>query len=191
MTVKKTKAQPKHSKKETKRPNPSPDMPLQKFGEINGMFTDVKQILEDHAASLRPLDRKRLNGIGIKTQGFIHRAYDYAMESPEFLPQYLNLYKFKYDEDYFNNCRILFENCKQIQEILWNLTLQSADIVYTDALEYYASVREAAKRRVDGAETIYKNLEGFFKKKRGTTEEPTEKKRKQIVIDEMEEEEIG
>jgi hypothetical protein len=178
MAVKKTKAQPKHSKKETKRPNPSPDMPLQKMGEINEMFTDVKQILEDYTASLRPLDRKRLNGVGIKKQGFIHRAYDYAMESPEFLPQYLTLHKFKYDEDYFNNCRILHETCTQIREILWNLTLQSADIVYTDALEYYAAVREAAKRRIDGAETIYKDLETFFKYRKAANGVPTEKKLK-------------
>jgi hypothetical protein len=57
-------------------------------------------------------------------------------------------------------------------------------MVYTDALEYYASVREAVKRRIDGAETIYRDLEGFFKKKRGSTEEPAGKKRKRIVIDE-------
>jgi hypothetical protein len=45
--------------------------------------------------------------------------------------------------------------------IIWNITLQSADIVYIDALEFYASVREAAKRRVDAAETMFKDLEQF------------------------------
>jgi hypothetical protein len=188
MTVKKTVANrrggvslPKKHKPVPKRPNPTPDIPLQKFGQISDMFIDVKQILEDYVASLRPLDRKRLNGVGIKKQGFIHRAYDYAVESPEFLPQYLPIEKFKRDEDYFNNCRVLYENCKQILEILWNLTLQSADIVYTDALEYYASVREAAKRRVDGAETIYRDLEVFFKKKRNDTDAPTKKRVKRDI----------
>jgi ribosomal protein S24E len=100
------------------------------------------------------------------------------VESPEFLPSYLPIEKFKKDEDYFNACRVLYESCKQILEILWNLTLQSADIVYTDALEYYASTREAAKRRIDGAETIYKDLEVFFKKKRSGSDEPTEKELK-------------
>jgi hypothetical protein len=103
------------------------------------------------------------------------------MESPQFLPQYLPMEKFKRDEDYFNACRILFETCKLIQELLWNLTLQSADIAYTDALEYYASVREAAKRRIDGAETIYKDLEVFFKRKRTANGEPTEKKLKSDI----------
>ena len=53
---------------------------------------------------------------------------------------------------------------------------QSSDIAYTDALEFYASVREAAKRRVDAAETIFGELSVFFKSHgRRTEEEPTEK----------------
>jgi hypothetical protein len=55
---------------------------------------------------------------------------------------------------------------------------QSADIAYTDALEFYASVREAAKRRVDAAETLNNALAVFFKHHRSETEEPTEKQAK-------------
>jgi hypothetical protein len=31
--------------------------------------------------------------------------------------------------------------------------------------EFYVAVKEAAKRRIDGAETLYKELEIFFRKK--------------------------
>ena len=55
---------------------------------------------------------------------------------------------------------------------------QAADVVYTDALEFYASAREAAKRRVDAAETIHNDLESFFKHKKAEGEKPTEKKLK-------------
>jgi hypothetical protein len=48
--------------------------------------------------------------------------------------------------------RSLTDVVSQIKEQLWNVTIQSADVAYTDALEFYASVREAAKRRVDTAE---------------------------------------
>ena len=58
---------------------------------------------------------------------------------------------------------------------MWNVVLQSADIAYTDALEFYASVREAAKRRVDAAETIFNDLSVFFRHKRSETKKPTEK----------------
>jgi hypothetical protein len=43
-------------------------------------------------------------------------------------------------------------------------------MAYTDALEFYSSVREAAKRRVDAAETLYHALSPFFKHHRGEME---------------------
>ena len=45
-------------------------------------------------------------------------------------------------------------------------------------MEFYASVREAAKRRVDAAETIHHDLSQFFRRHRIETEEPTEAKAK-------------
>jgi hypothetical protein len=59
-------------------------------------------------------------------------------------------------------------------------TVQSADIAYIDALEFYATVREATKCRVDAAETLYAALSHFFKHTRTETEDapPTERKAK-------------
>ena len=53
-------------------------------------------------------------------------------------------------------------------------------MVYTDALEFYDSVRSAAKRRIDAAESIHSELAVFFEAKgrRGESEEPTEKELK-------------
>jgi hypothetical protein len=156
-------------------------MPQQIIDDITSIFNDLKIQLDDYAAHLRALDRKRLNDVGIKRQGFIERAYNYAVENPEFLPYYLTIDKSREDNDYFTSFRNLFDLGKQIQEILWNITVQSSDIVYTDALEFYASVREAAKRRVDAAETIFKDLEIFFKHKRTAAEEPTAKELKRDI----------
>jgi hypothetical protein len=61
---------------------------------------------------------------------------------------------------------------------LWNITIQSADIAYTDALEFYASVREASNRRVDAAEAMHHELSTFFKRMPSTETEPTDKKAK-------------
>jgi hypothetical protein len=156
-------------------------MPEQILKDIAFIFDEVKTVLDDYAAHLRSLDRKRLNGVGIKKQGFIDRAYEYAVSNPEFLPHYVTLDKFREDNDYFTSFRNLFDLGKQIQEIIWNITMQSSDIVYTDALEYYASVREAAKRRVDAAESIHKDLEILFKKTKRTAEEPTEREIKRDI----------
>jgi hypothetical protein len=76
--------------------------------------------------------------------------------------------------------RSLTDVVNQLKELMWNITIQSSDIAYTDALEFYSSVREAAKRRVDSAETLYAALSPFFKKMGMRTEDeeaqPTKKK---------------
>jgi hypothetical protein len=159
----------------TKRPPNNPDVPQATIDHLNTMLNDLKTILDNYAQHLRALDRKRLNGVGVRKLGFIERAYEIALENSEFLPHYLTIERFGEDIQYFMDFRSLVDLTSQIREKLWNITIQSADIAYTDALEFYASVREAAKRRVDAAETIFGELSTFFKRRRGETEVETEK----------------
>jgi len=159
----------------SKRPPNNPDMPQDIIESLNHDLNAIKNVLDDYSQHLRALDRRRLNGVGIHKLGFINRAYELALENGEFLPHYLTLERFGTDIQYFVDFRSLVDLVTQIREKLWNITIQSADIAYTDALEFYASVREAAKRRVDAAETLHNALSVFFRHHRGETEEPTEK----------------
>jgi hypothetical protein len=169
--------------KATRRPPNNPDVPQATIDHLNTMLNDLKVILDNYAAHLRALDRMRLNGVGVKKLGFIERAYEIALENTEFLPHYLDIERFGEDIQYFMDFRSLVDLTDQVREKLWNITIQSADIAYTDALEFYASVREAAKRRVDAAETIYHELSIFFKRRRGETEGETEPTQKQGLRD--------
>jgi hypothetical protein len=159
-----------------KRPPNNPDMPQNVIDNLNTDFNSIKEVLDNFSQHLRSLDRRRLNGVGVRKLGFIERAYEFALENAEFLPHYLTLDRFGKDIQYFMDFRTLVDLVTQIREKLWNITIQSSDIAYTDALEFYASVREAAKRRVDAAETIHNALSAFFKSHgRRIGEEPTEK----------------
>jgi len=159
----------------TRRPPNNPDMPQNIIDNLNQDFGSILELLDNFSQHLRALDRMRLNGVGIKKLGFIERAYELALENGEFLPHYLTLERFGTDIQYFMDFRSLTDLVTQIREKLWNITIQSADIAYTDALEFYASVREAAKRRVDAAESIHNALSPFFKRHRSETEQETEK----------------
>jgi len=159
----------------TKRPPNNPEMPQSIIDNLNQDFNSIKELLDNFSQHLRALDRRRLNGVGIHKLGFINRAYELALENGEFLPHYLTLERFGTDIQYFVDFRSLVDLVTQIREKLWNITIQSADIAYTDALEFYASVREAAKRRVDAAETLHNALSVFFRHHRGEAEQPTEK----------------
>ena len=148
-------------KPSTRRPDPNPVIPQDLIAILADYFNNIKLDLEDYAAHMRALDRSRVNGVGIKRQGFIERAYQLAVENTEFLPHWLTIEKFNDDHSHFVELRSLFDTGRQIQELLWNLIMQSADMVYTDALEFYDSVRSAAKRRIDAAESIHQELKIF------------------------------
>jgi hypothetical protein len=145
-------------------------MPQEIIDSLNHDLNAIKDSLDEYSQHLRSLDRMRLNGVGIKKMGFIERAYEIALENGEFLPHYLTIERFGTDIQYFMEFRTLVDLVSQIREKLWNITIQSSDIAYTDALEFYASVREAAKRRVDAAETIHNELSPFFKSRGRRTE---------------------
>jgi hypothetical protein len=156
-------ADPDYADSMERRPVSGPDIPTLTIGIINHDLNAIKTTLDNYAAHLRALDRRRLNGVGIKKQGFIDRTLAVAEENREFLPHYLTIERFRRDNNYFGYLRDLVDIAAQIRELLWNITIEAADGSYTNALEYYASVREAAKRRVDAAESIFRELEPFFK----------------------------
>jgi len=119
----------------TRRPPNNPDMPQNIIDNLNQDFGSILELLDNFSQHLRALDRMRLNGVGIKKLGFIERAYELALENGEFLPHYLTLERFGTDIQYFMDFRSLTDLVTQIREKLWNITIQSADIAYTDAVE--------------------------------------------------------
>jgi len=154
---------PQFGDTELRRPPQNPAMPQQNIEALNAELNHAKAALEEYAVHLSSRDRQRLNKVGIKKRGFVDRALDLAAESPGLLPSYLSFDKFRADDQYFTNFHTLHALAQQIVELLWNITVQASDTVYSDALKFYATANEAAKRRVDGAETIHGELEPFFK----------------------------
>jgi hypothetical protein len=161
-----------------RRPSAGPAMPASLIEELNAALAAVRDKAGPYAARLRPLDRQRLRGVGIKKRGFIDSAYSLAAENPQLLPAFLTVEKFQRDNEYFAGIRALFDICEQLRDYARNLTMLASDTVYTDALRFYAAAREAAKRRVAGAETVHRKLEPFFTRPEAAGEAPTEKKLK-------------
>jgi hypothetical protein len=54
-------------------------------------------------------------------------------------------------------------------------------MIYIDALEYYSQVQDAARRRIDSAETLYAELHDFFRRGPKESDQPTEKKIKRDI----------
>jgi len=98
-TVKRTKVAhinlPTVPKTATRRPPNNPQMPEEIIALLTANLNDTKLRIEQYAAHLRSLDRKRLNGVGIKKRGFIDAALALAEENPEFLPHWLPIDDFR------------------------------------------------------------------------------------------------
>jgi hypothetical protein len=134
---------------------------------INAITDEILSLMStlDHfAANLRALDRMRHNGVGLKRLGFIEAAFRISGMFPQYFPHWLDTAKFQDDLDLFNAIRSLVEVCRSLEEKAWNINIESSDMIYTDALEYYSQVQDAAHRRIDSAESLYAELHDFFRR---------------------------
>ena len=122
-------------------PNPQPDISV-----INEITHDLLTVINGLDANLRALDRVRHNGVGLKRQGFIEAAFRLSTKFPQYFPHWLDTEKFQADLNLFNAIRSLVEVCRSLEEKAWNINVESADMIYTNALEYYAQVQDACPK---------------------------------------------
>jgi hypothetical protein len=159
-----------------KRPPSTPTIPGITLNRVISNLSAIKRDLDTYAAHLRTLDRKRLNNIGTKREGFSQRAYRLAIDNPEFLPNYLSRDRYEEDYNYFEELQTAADLENQVRLLLNNINTECQDVFYTDGLDFYAAVREAYKRRVDAAEAVYKEIyETYFKKKKSPDKPETKK----------------
>jgi hypothetical protein len=146
-----------------RRPDSNQPPSVALIDAITDEILSLMSTLDHYAANLRALDRMRHNGVGLKRLGFIEAAFRISRKFPQYFPHWLNTTKFQDDLDLFNAIRSLVEVCRSLEEKAWNINIESADMIYTNALEYYSQVQDAAHRRIDSAESLYNELHDFFR----------------------------
>ena len=150
-------------KPSARRPDPNLPPSADRVNAITNELLLLIAAIDDYTANLRSLDRQRHNGVGIRRRGFIEAAFSLSTKFPQYFPHWLNTAKFQRDLDLFNAVRSLVDVCRSLEEKAWNINTEAADMVYTDALEYYSQVQDAADRRIDSAESIYLELRELFR----------------------------
>jgi hypothetical protein len=108
-------------------------------------------------------NRNRYHGVGMKTYGFIDKAFEIAEDNPELAPHFLNVKLLKGKLSKLNDIMSLKDVLAQFAEIVETAYLVYSDDCYHNALLYYDSLKEAVKMRVDAAEGPFKILQPFFK----------------------------
>jgi hypothetical protein len=161
-----------------RRPDPGIPPTASAINTLVNILLMLMGDIDDFIVNMRALDRKRHNGVGVKRLGFIETALRIATNFPQYYPHWLTTPKFRRDVDLFSALRSLVEACRSLEEKVWNLNVEAADMAYTDALEYYSQVQDASERRIDAADALYAELNVFFRNMgpHGTEDQPTEMK---------------
>lgn len=140
--------------------------------EINAAIETLKTKLQPYLIALTPEDRKMLPKMSDKTIPFVDKALDYAQNSPQFAPQYMNVPEMKIDLDALNTLTEFYRPLEQIISGLDDTMMLSGSEAYIAALSYYNSVKMAAKMNVPAAKPIYDDLKERFNRKSKTAASP-------------------
>ena len=125
--------------------------------------------------SLTGTDRRRLIGVGVRNNGFIDKAFDIAIENPQFMPPHFNVAALTKNMHDIEDLRQLMWTLQQFTQAVSNSLLVHSDSAYRDALRIYDALEEQTRNRVDGAEPLFRVLRNFFSRRRKPAgEEPTE-----------------
>jgi hypothetical protein len=131
----------------------------------------LDSILKPYLVALKPEDRAKLPKMGDKTLPFVEKVTEYCQANPEFVPVYMNVENLNVDFRAVNDLTTLFRSAEQLANGLNDTIMLSGSEAYTNALTYYNSVKEASKKNVPNAKTIFEDLKKRFEKakyKKGT-----------------------
>ncbi|MDR0302491.1 MAG: hypothetical protein LBI04_09310 [Treponema sp.] len=145
---------------------------------LQEMFDDLEEVLE-HLLSHTPdmslslTERLSMRGSGVRRYGFIEKVSDIAPSRPDLAPGFFDLEYLKDLTEQIAVLRNIRGMVQQIDRVANDALLVTGDEAFRVALMYYNSVRDAARRRVPGAEAIFRILELFFRRGRRIDREPT------------------
>ena len=143
-------------------------------------FTQAKYLRDDIAAwlngfTLTDKQRQALNGSGVRRYGFTDKVRDMMVVRPDLTPPYLSATAYETRLRRLEIIRNINAVLAETQRMTTDIMLLYGDEAFHNALMYYGALREATKRHVTGASTLFHELQAFFRRRHPAGSEPTEK----------------
>lgn len=126
---------------------------------------EVKALLKPHLIALQPADRMRLPKMGDKTLPFVKKATEYAQSRQDFSPPYLNADELAIDLKAVEDLTAVYREAEQLCKNLNDTIMLSGSEAYAEALAYYQAVKQAARRNIPDAKSVYQDLRQRFEQK--------------------------
>ena len=145
--------------------------PAQKTA-ITDAVTALKTALAGLTINLTPEERHALPKIADRTTAFDEKCEFYMGSRPELIPSFVDTAELAKDRAAIATLWPCLKELRPICEAFDDTVTELYSDVYMDDLSFYQSVKQAAKRNVNGADTIYQDLKERFKKAPATPPTP-------------------
>lgn len=153
--------------------NPSV-IPEHVVDEATRLLNNTLALLKPYLLALTPSERMVMAKMSDRTYPFVEKTLDYTHTSVQFIPPYMNQNELSVDFKSYEQFNGLLRLVVQLQNGLDDSTMHLGGQCYTNALNYYNSVKQASKMNVPGAKAIYEDLSKRFAKGRSDKEELSE-----------------
>jgi hypothetical protein len=138
------------------------NIPEADMAEIKASIETLRTKLLPHLKTLSPDDRHELPKMGDKTVSFVQKALEHCRQNPDLVPQFLNVNELALDVQAVETFRSLYRPLEQITDGLSDTIILAGSEAYTAGLMFYNSTKNAAKSKIQKAETIYNDLSNRF-----------------------------
>ena len=129
---------------------------------INAALSTLKTKLQSYLIALTPDERHALPKMSDKTVPFVDKCLSYASTNPEFAPPYINLTEMSKDVQVVDVLGPIYGALQQLTSNVEDTIMLAGSEAYVTSLAYYNTAKEAVKRDIPNAKTIYEDLKQRF-----------------------------
>lgn len=145
------------------------------LAEISAAVATLINKLSPHLVNLTKEQRMQLPKSGDRSKPFVDKAHEYALQYPEFLPNFVSHEGLKSDLQALNTLNTILRSIEPLADSLSDSRLLAGSEAYQAALIFYKSVKMAADGNIPNADSVYLDLSQRFEtSSRATTAEPVE-----------------
>ena len=139
-------------------------IPEEVIAEVTRKLSEVTASLQPYLIALTPEERRTIPKMSDKTLPFVEKTLEYCETAPQFAPPYMDREALAGDLKVTQQLNPVFRTIKAMYDGLDDTVMEAGGEGYINALNYYNSVKQAAKMNVPGAKSIYEDLSKRFEK---------------------------
>ena len=134
------------------------EIPAAILTEAKTKISEVLEMLAPYTVTLTPTERHELPKMGEKTYSFVSKAYELALQNPQFAPSFLDMEAFRVDFSDAEGLRLLVNMSLQLENAIDDTRMASGSEAFQAALIFYNAVKQAASQGILGAKEVYEEL---------------------------------